>query len=134
MKIMVVDDDYVSREKLKTIANTMGECIALDSGKSAVKTFINTWRKNEKKFDLVLLDFDMPKMNGLEVLIEIRKAEEKRKVANEKQVKVIMTTSFNDREVVMGCKAAGCNHYILKPITREKVASVLKNLGLAADG
>ena len=128
LTILVVDDDLVSREKAKTIAESIGECIAVGDGQAAIDTYYDFLRNSKKKLDVILLDFDMPDINGLEVLTEVRRAEIKRNYTPDQCVKVIMTTSFNDMEVVMSCKTMGCNHYILKPVTVEKLTTVLKSL------
>jgi len=125
---MVVDDNPVCRKQTEIIAGKLSECVAVGSGDEAIAAFIDTFRKQEKKFTVILLDFEMPEVSGIDVILEIRRAEVKRNVHKDNQVKIIMLTSHNDKDVIMACKAAGCNHYILKPVTLLKLQTKLKLL------
>ncbi|HPS93510.1 MAG TPA: response regulator, partial [Deltaproteobacteria bacterium] len=63
MKILVVDDELVSRMKMKRIMDSLGECKEADMGSQAVALFRDAW-KREAPFDLITLDITMPEMDG----------------------------------------------------------------------
>ncbi len=130
LNILIVDDNAVCREHATKIAQKYGNFISVSCGDEAVEAFINTFRNQARKFDIILLDYEMPGMSGIEVIIQVRKAEEKRKIPIDNQVKIIMTTSHNDMDVVKGCKAVGCNHYILKPLIEDQFKNKLNQLKL----
>lgn len=73
---------------------------------------------------LLLLDINMPKMDGVEVL--------KRMKANEdsKDIPIIILTTTDDPREVKECYNLGCNIYITKPVDFVKFAEILKRLGL----
>ena len=78
------------------------ETIQAGDGEEALKQFFN------HQVDLVLLDIQMPKRNGLEVLSEIRKRS---------QVPVLMLTAFQDEEYKMSAFAALADGYLEKPFS-----------------
>lgn len=73
---------------------------------------------------LLLLDIKMPKVDGIEVLRQIKENSELRKVP------VIMLTTTNDPQEVDRCHKLGCSTYITKPIDYEKFVEAIRNLGL----
>ncbi len=73
--------------------------------------------------DIILLDYNLPKLSGLEVLQGIRANS---RLAN---LPVIMLTSSDRQETIEQCYAAGANTYILKPITFEESLRTLEVLG-----
>ena len=125
MKILVVDDELVSRKKLQKIMDNLGICKAVDRGSAAIAAFKKAW-ENWAPFDLITLDIVMPEMDGKEVLYEIREIERKRKLPKGKQVKIMMVTSHSDKENVIACIQAGCDDYIVKPFDREAVIKKLR--------
>jgi len=125
-KVMIVDDNPVCRKQAETIAQKFCECVSAGNGEDAVAEFIGTFRNKEKKFDAIILDFERPFMNGIDVIIEIRKAENKRKIKKKDQAKIIMMTSHNDRMTVHACKSVGCNHLIIKPLSSEGLQEKLR--------
>ena len=78
---------------------------------------------NNKSY-LLLLDINMPKMNGVEVLERIKGHNDY------KNLPVMMLTTTDDPREVEKCYALGCNIYITKPIDFLKFAETLKRLGL----
>jgi CheY-like chemotaxis protein len=73
---------------------------------------------------LILLDIRMPQVDGIEVLRQIKKDPELRKIP------VIMLTTTDDPREVDRCHDIGCSSYIVKPVDYEKFAEAIKSLGL----
>lgn len=73
---------------------------------------------------LLLLDINMPKMDGVEVLKRIKDSKEL------KEIPVMMLTTTDDPREVESCYKLGCNMYITKPVDFKKFAETLKRLGL----
>ncbi len=105
-KILVVDDDdmnlkmaeFILKKDMKDI-----EVILAESGLKAIDAL------QRGKVDLVLLDFQMPVMNGLKTLELIRKREDL------KDIPVIFLTASSDRDTVMKAGLMGVSDYIKKP-------------------
>jgi len=73
---------------------------------------------------LLLLDIRMPKVDGVEVLRQIKEDKELRKMP------VIMITTTDDPYEVEKCHTLGCNNYITKPVVYEKFVEAIRRLGL----
>ena len=73
---------------------------------------------------LLLLDIRMPRVDGVEVLKQIKKDDELRKMP------VIMVTTTDDPKEVEKCHDAGCSNYVTKPVDYEQFIDVIKQLGL----
>ncbi|NVM20388.1 MAG: response regulator [Desulfobacterales bacterium] len=132
MRILVVDDELVSRKKMKKIMDGFGECEAVESGRKAITAFKNAW-ENWRPFDLMTLDIIMPEMDGTKVLAEIRKMEEEKKIPRHKQIRILMVTSDADPDTIVSCARAGCNDYVVKPFSPYILADKLKKLGFEVD-
>ena len=131
MKILVVDDELVNRKKMEKILESFGDCVAVDSGEAALKAIETALEKGEP-FDLITLDVSMPRMEGTEVLYEIRKIEGQRNIPKENRSKVIMVTAQSDKDTVITCIQTGCDSYVVKPFDRTIMAEKLKKLGMNA--
>ena len=127
MKILVVDDELVSREKIRRIMEHFGQCKAVESGEAAIAAFHEAWN-NWSPFDLITMDISMPTMSGLETLQKLREMEKEKSVPEEKRVKIIMATSDADRDTVVTCLAEGCNDYIVKPFNQKTVETKLNRI------
>ena len=73
---------------------------------------------------LLLLDIRMPKVDGIEVLRQLKADPDLRKVP------VSMLTTTDDPREVARCHELGCSNYIVKPVDYEKFAEAIKQLGL----
>ena len=112
--ILVAEDDDVSYFFLKEALNPLNLKISRTvTGIETVKTVLN------EDINLVLMDIQMPEMNGWEATREIRK--------HKTDLPIIAQTAFafeNDKEKSM---EAGCNDYIAKPVEKEKLLEVISN-------
>ncbi|MBU1168428.1 MAG: response regulator [Proteobacteria bacterium] len=130
MRILVVDDDMVSRKKMEKILQEFGECFLVESGQDAIKVFTEAWAMGIP-FDLITLDIGMPDISGIDVLKHIRQIEKDKAIAKDKLSQIMMVTSHADQEVVVGSLNAGCNTYIVKPFERGRVLEKVENLGFS---
>lgn len=128
MKILVVDDELVSRKKMMKIVTDFGQCEGVTNGKaavSAVKTSLEDW----KPYSLITLDISMPDISGTEVLTLIRELEDERGLATEEKAKILMVTSHSDIDTVKAC-IGKCDGYVIKPFNKEALVEKLKKIGL----
>ena len=129
MKVLVVDDELVSRKKMEKIMTAFGQCIAVESGADALKAVEEAIGKGEP-FDLITLDVSMPGMDGTEVMYEIRVIEDKRNIPKENRSKVLMVTGQSDKDTVITCVQAGCDGYVVKPFDSAIMAEKIKQIGI----
>jgi signal transduction histidine kinase/CheY-like chemotaxis protein/integral membrane sensor domain MASE1 len=112
-KILLAEDNLVNQKVAKRFLEKRGHTIFIaDSGKKALEA----WRG--EPFDLILMDVQMPEMDGLEATAMIRKQELVRKLeqSTEQHIPIIAMTAHamvGDRD---RCIAAGMNDYVSKPI------------------
>ncbi|MFH1135864.1 MAG: response regulator [Pseudomonadota bacterium] len=127
MRILVVDDEWVSREKIKKIMESLGQCFGVEGGEAALEAFGAAWGILEP-YDLILLDVDMPGLSGIETLKKIRGKEQEMGLAAPALVKVVMITSMSGSAVVKEALDAGCNDYIIKPVKKLLITEKLQPL------
>src|ERR1700693_5437539 len=106
-RILVVDDDATSRKMLvRTLSSAGYHCYESDNGAETLKLV------HGEQPSLLLLDFDMPGLNGAEVLKRMR-ADGDPAVA---QIPAIMLTGYGGEESEVLCLEAGANDFVTKPI------------------
>jgi len=100
--VLLADDQSSIRSLIKTIVNNLGGEVIdeAENGFEAVEKF------KAKKPDLVLLDINMPVMDGVEALSKI--------LAEDPSALVAMLTSQNTMEVVKKCASLGAKYFVLK--------------------
>lgn len=116
-KVLVVDDESLEREVLKSILSKndkVSEIFTAKNGKEALEV------NREEDLDLILMDVKMPGINGIKALELIRNEYPNRKV--------IMITAYDDFELIHKVLVLGGSDYILKPIKPEKINSVVNNI------
>lgn len=128
MRSLIVDDDLVSRRVLLEILKPYGECDQAETGREAIAAF--TAALDQKPFDLVLLDIQMPDIDGQETLAAIRAIEARRGVPPQLGVKIIMATVNTDKTSIFTAFRNQCEAYLIKPVTSEAVMVNLEQFGL----
>ena len=118
MKVLVVDDFATMRRIVKNILKQIGftNILEAEDGKSALKMLQND------KFDLIMCDWNMPEMPGIELLGKVRADEQL------KGIPFVMVTAEAQKENIIEAVKAGVNSYIVKPFTAEIVEQKLKKL------
>lgn len=129
MKILIVDDEIISRKILTRKMEALGECLPVDNSRRALEEFDKSVRENNP-FDLITLDVSMPHMDGRQVLAEIRKKEARLHRTKKDQVKIIMVTARMNRSTIKACIKLGCNGYLSKPVTQVQILESLGKMGL----
>jgi two-component system, NarL family, sensor histidine kinase EvgS len=114
-KVLVVDDVQVNRMLLVKVLDSEGyRCKEAVNGKQALE-FINTWHP-----DIVLLDVQMPVMNGYEVLQNVRKHH------LTKNIPIVGVTADNDPAVINKLKELGAVDVLCKPVVTKQLRYVVK--------
>ena len=129
MKILLAEDDFVTRKFMAGFLSKYGECDVTVDGMEAVDAFMMAL-EDDDPYDLVCLDIMMPVMDGYQALMGIRNLEKERNIPKEKEAKVIMTTALNDEKNVKMAFDLGCTVYSGKPIDQDRFEQALKKFGL----
>ena len=130
MKILLADDNFVSRKLTALLLEQIGDCRHVSNGVEAYEAFVKAYEDKEP-YDLVCLDIMMPNMDGQETLKKIRAWEEERDINIENGVKVIMITSLDDKGSILQAFKSGCESYIIKPVEKKKLLDAIHKLNLA---
>lgn len=123
---LIVEDEFVSRYILQEFLHPLGTCHVAVNGFEAILAFKNALVEKHP-YDLACLDIMMPGMSGIEVAREIRRLEAE--LGAENPCKILMTTAVSDKEVIVGMfQEKLCDAYLLKPLFREKLYELIRNL------
>jgi len=116
-KVLIVDDDYINRKLLIEILRKniyRVDIIESVDGKDALEIV-----KIEDNIDLILLDIEMPKINGIEFL----------DIYNSLDIKRVPIVAFSSNDLrKRESKEKGANAFIMKPITKDKLLGAISKL------
>ncbi len=130
MKILIVDDEPVSRQILIKMLSEFAECESAENGIQALAAYKKGW-EDWAPFDLMTLDITMPDMDGRKVLQTIRTIENEKKVPRGKRLKILMTSAHVDKETIITCVKMGCDDYISKPFDKETIVKKIMKVGIS---
>lgn len=131
MRVLIVDDDFISRRLMQKMLSEHGECDIAVDGAEAIKAFKLAWEEG-RPYDLICMDIVMPNLDGQQALKSIRILEKDMSVDRSREVKIIMTTSLGDPENVSDAIfRGGATAYLIKPISKPNLLSELRKLELA---
>lgn len=115
MKILIVDDEIVSRKKMDKLVRSLGhETLLASNGLEGLEL----WK--QERIRIVVTDWMMPEMNGLELCGKIRESE------GNLYTYVILVTSKNETEDIITGMEAGADDFITKPFIKEELAVRLR--------
>lgn len=120
MKILIVDDELVSRSKLEAILENFGQCTSVESGEAAVGAVRSSIEAGDP-FQLITLDIAMPGMSGTQALYEIRCLEAESGLTPLPKARIVMVTAQSNRDSLITCVQAGCDDYVIKPFDQEMI-------------
>ncbi len=116
---LVVDDSSVIRKVARCILEEMSfRTTEAENGQEALD------RCRDEMPDAVLLDWNMPVMDGIDFLVALRRE------SDGDVPKVIFCTTENDAEHITQAITAGANEYIMKPFDREIIEAKFQEVGL----
>jgi two-component system chemotaxis response regulator CheY len=113
MKVLVVDDSAIMRKVIEQILEMLGhEAVPAANGVEAFERL-----KEHDDVKLILLDWNMPEMNGIEFLRAVKNQPGLAKIP------VIMLTTESERRKMIEAIEAGAKHYLTKPFQPETLAT-----------
>jgi two-component system chemotaxis response regulator CheY len=123
MKMLIVDDSKAMRNFLGHIA---GELLFQTEQAEDGRDGLNKLVKNDPRepFAVALVDWDMPVMNGLELVKAVRRNKEF------DSLKMMMVTTQNSMERVTAALEAGANDFLMKPVSKRSLEEKLQILGV----
>ncbi|MBW8888303.1 MAG: response regulator [Fibrobacteres bacterium] len=125
MRILIVDDDFLSRKLLTRELRKLGTCDQACDGEEGLQAYKSALAVGAP-YDLILLDIVMPGMDGGELLRKIRADESSRAVAGESRCAIAMATTQADKQTVMRSFRDEADGYIIKPYLPGSVLRYLR--------
>ena len=129
MRILVVEDDYISRRLLCRYLEPFGTCEEAVNGHEGVDAVRRAIDAGEH-FDLICLDIMMPGMDGQQALVILRQLEAENGRPLGYGAKVVMTSAMEDNQYIIQALNASADGYVTKPIEKWSFIETLKETGL----
>jgi two-component system chemotaxis response regulator CheY len=115
-KILIVDDSPTVREHIKALLEGEFECITAVDGADGLDKAVSTHP------DAIICDIQMPEMDGVQMLRELRSQPDM------KTVPVLIATTVMAIDKVNECHALGCTGFVLKPVQKEYLIAKLRQV------
>lgn len=117
IKIVLVDDHAIFLDGLQLLlkSNEKIEILEAINESNEVMSFLQN-----SSCTLVFLDINMPKLNGIDLLVSIKKFN--------KDIKVIMLSTYNDKNIINKCKSSGADGYLLKTVNKEELFEAIHSV------
>jgi DNA-binding NarL/FixJ family response regulator len=122
ISVALVDDQQLVRQGIASLLALSDDINVIWQAEDGEQALINLAKPNAKfaKPDVLLLDIRMPKMNGIELVKQMR--------AQGNSQAVLMLTTFDDSELFMQSLQAGANGFLLKDVSLTKLVDAIKTL------
>jgi len=125
MRVILVDDSRAMRMILRRIVGQLGfEIMEAEDGQAALEAV----QASETVPELALIDWNMPRMNGLELVSALRDDPRTRDMT------LVMVTTEGEQSQIVRALAAGAHEYVIKPFTSDSMVEKLALLGLVPNG
>ena len=112
MKILVAEDNLMNQHLMRRYMSKLGwDCVIVDNGLLATEACRN------EEFNVILMDIDMPVLDGIEATRYIR-------VFN-RQIPIIAITAYADDQMRTECAEAGMNAFLAKPCSRDEIKEII---------
>ncbi len=116
MKIIVVDDDVIMLQAIKTMLTKNGyEVFATTDAQDALDTI------EEEEYNLIISDIMMPYVSGIELLSSIKKIN--------KNIPIIIISALDQQEVILTAFEEGAEDFVKKPLNLEELLLRVKRIG-----
>ncbi len=120
MQVLVIDDSRAMRSILKKIMTEVGfEVTEAEHGGRGLGRL-----QEHGAFDLALVDWNLPEMNGFEFVQAVRA------VTEYDSMRLIMVTTETEKSQIRSALEAGADEYVMKPFTKDTILEKLRMIGL----
>ncbi|MFN4216619.1 MAG: response regulator transcription factor [Brevinematales bacterium] len=115
LKILYVEDDSITRmEVARYLENKVEKLLVASNGQEGLRLY------QDDPADVVITDIRMPIMGGLEMVRAIKEFKKPRSI--------IVTTAYNETDLLIECIDVGVNKFLLKPLVLHKLDTILKDI------
>ncbi len=125
LSILVAEDNEINALLMRSLLSRLGHrCVITTNGEEALESWLSA-ESAGAPYDLVLMDIQMPKLDGIETTKQIRRREAGRRARRTPILALTANTLVEDR---YACFEAGMDGFLVKPLDREKLADALAGL------
>ena len=127
MNLLIIDDDAICSFINTRVAQTSGmfhHIHAVHNGQDALD-FLQSSRENAVNPDVILLDLNMPLINGFDFITALKNMP----LVNKENISIVILTSSDDSKDIERAHAMGIDHYLQKPLTINDLQATLFALG-----
>jgi two-component system chemotaxis response regulator CheY len=135
LKILITEDDFVSRTILMQFLSEFGNCHIAKDGLEAIQAFTQAYEPNPPQpYDLICMDMLMPNIDGAVAAKTIRGIERSKGVAGpEFETAIIFISAVSDpATIIKVCYECGANYYFVKPLDFNQMKRQMRKLQLIA--
>ncbi len=128
LSILVVEDNPVNQLYLKTLLVRNGHSVQIaNDGAEAVEVFARSLEREDRRFDLIFMDLQMPGTDGFQATARIREIEADRSPAL-KKIPISALSAYPLRQETHREELQYFNHYLTKPVTRQQIEAAIEQL------
>ena len=128
LSILVVEDNPVNQLYLKTLLVRSGHSVRIaNDGAEAIKEFARSLEREDRRFDLIFMDLQMPGTDGFEAASRIRDMES-RAAAPAGKIPISALSAYPLREETTRDELQFFDHYLTKPVTKQQIEEALEKL------
>lgn len=118
LRVLLAEDNEVNQKVASSLLRKIGHQVTIaNNGREAIATLL------EHEFDVILMDMHMPEMDGLEATRAIRQLAQPK--AN---IPIVALTAAGSVEDIQTCRAAGMNHFLVKPLRIDRLTSIFSDI------
>lgn len=128
IKILLVEDEIISRKILNSFLLPVGEVDIVVNGNEAI-TAVKKALENNQPYELIFLDIMLPELDGITTLKQIRATEAQQNVNKKIKSKIIMTSAMFEKEIVLEAARSDCSAYLIKPIDKRRLYNEIRRHG-----
>ena len=122
LRVLLAEDNRVNQKLAVKVLEKFGhEVVVANNGKEAVELY------SQQEFDVILMDIQMPEMDGLTATREIRKLE----MNTQKHIPIVALTAHAMKGDEEKCLTAGMDYYVTKPLKQKELKAVLDEIASA---
>ena len=119
LRVLVAEDNPVNRRQVAGLLTPRGhEVVAVETGQQVVAA------AHDGQFDLILMDVELPGMDGLQAAVEIRHGEQ----GSGRRVPIVAITSRDEAGDIEACRAAGMDAFLVKPLDAGALFPLIEQL------
>ncbi len=122
LEVLYVEDNKILRESSELLlGNFFAKVDVAEDGKQGLELYKNYFRDNQRYYDLIITDINMPNLDGLKMSKEIYKLH--------KEQEIIIVTAHDTIEYFLEAINIGCSSFLLKPLSKKKMAKIFYKVG-----